>query len=215
MMASCSSQEIDLAEINLPYSGNDLINKYQTEKQSATFENLSLYISMDPRLLVFNDIDLNGQVSEKHESQNRLEFYVEENEVVIPFFRVNVFTSQESEKLYRTLLARLGDPVFYSKNNDFFYGAWEKNNITYLYEYNFTGSIGGVKSDTGSLYILDNTNAKLTEYYYSSGFQYFGDFVEMREKKNNPDYTYEEFAEDEADDWNEVYLKKLKTNLPL
>lgn len=222
LIFSCTSaQNIDLADIKMPYSSEKLLNKnYDFKKEEVGyFVNIQRHTSFNEDLLNFNGISLAGKLTSSNDNflnKNYIEIQVDEEQKTIPYFRLKIFTTKQSNTLYKNLLKKLGKPLYYEKNEEVFNGAWEKGNITYLFSLNYKSSINNTATRISDLYIIDNSINKLTDRYYSGNFQYFGDFVKERKKRNNPNYTYEEFAKYKSEeDWVEYYLDKIKNNKPL
>ncbi len=120
--------------------------------------------------------------------------------------------------MYQSILKLFGKPRYYSKDKDFFNGVWEKGNTIFLLKQNYTTKIGGEKTVTTDLFILNKKIDFLVNYYYGFGFKYYKDYLEAKIKKQDSSYTYQQFAEDMKNDWdysNDKYLKELENNLPL
>ncbi len=222
LMTSCSSQKtIDLAEIEIPYPSNKLLNETVTYKRSPAglFIHLESYRTYDSNLLNFNDTDLSGRLTtskNKFLNDNFLVFHVDPIKKTIPFFEIEILTTKQSQNLFKALLKKLGEPVYYRKDDEIFYGVWEKDTITYLFAHNYQSSINGIDTELSDLRIIDNTDKQLIDRFYSAGFQYFGDYVYERAKRNDPNYTYLQFAKYQAKErWDENYLKEIKSNKPL
>ncbi|WP_128755299.1 hypothetical protein [Aquimarina sediminis] len=219
IMTSCSSQpKLDLAQVQLPYDFNELKNdELQIEKDKLKFENLIVYTSEDKNLFVFDKITFAKEFSDKYHSPTRLYFYTNESSNSVQFIRLNTHDGINGEKMYQSILKLFGKPIYYSKDKEFFNGVWEKGNTTFLLKQNYTAQIGNEKTVTTDLYILNNEIESLTDYYFSSDFQYYKDFVNERVKKQNSNYTYQQFAEDQKNEFfeEEKYLKQIEKNLPL
>lgn len=216
IMSSCSSQnKIDLAKISFPYNGNKILNKtYDYNIDKVNFGKLKRHYTEDSNLLYFYGISLANEVTPKYTSQNKLDFYVDSNNSTITIFKLDIFTTKESRMLYDILVKNFGAPVYYDNTkNGFFTGVWEKENATYIFKKNNTGTIGNIKTETSNLFIIDNKETENIKHFTNSS--YFSSFLEAKEKKRNSNYTYENWVKDEAKDGDDDYLNDFKKNKPL
>lgn len=216
---SCKGQEnMDLSKIRMPLEQKRIIEKAKLEATDFTLDHYIRYTAKYPKTISFNGVTFKENFSKKYHSPTTVGFYLDEENKSFPVVELNSYDNKGSKLLYDEILEIFGNPVYYIKKDYIFYGVWEKQRTTFLLELNYSTKIGEESTTSTTLRILDNSKNDLTDYYFSTGFGHYGDYFKFKNKTNNQNLTYKQFAIKRANDSNDTedkYLKKIKENQPL
>ncbi len=217
-MISCNSQSVlDLSDIRMPYEASNLINeKYDTKEETFTFGNLKNYKSEDEKLFKFNTLNFQKQ-SGKYFSPTILHFLVDNTSNKTKCIYLDTSVDTDSKELYRLFLEKFGAPNYYNKDENFFNGIWELENTYFILKQNFTSQSEDTKITKSRLIILQNDAPELIDHYLYEGLSNYLEFLKSKAEKQDPNYSYNQFAEDKKNDFfgEEKYSKELANNLPL
>lgn len=206
VLQSCQSQsEFDLSSITFTEHINTLPSaniKYKKIYNTEFVEPQSYYETYNNELLFFYGATLAGR---DNSMKNRVSFHFNKTDSIIGKYKVHTYTIKSSEKLLETLQKMLGKAEFThftsikdKQANNFSAKVWEnrEKNITWFLMYSLR-EIDDKTIKRGTLHVIDNSQVHFYESMLSGPFQYYGDFIEYRKNHKTPNYTYQQFLEDE------------------
>lgn len=208
-MTACNSQaKIDLADIVLPLDKSTIINdNYQLIEGSGKMLGLNYYYSFDDNLLFYNNKDIGGRITEtvtEIVSANGVTFYVHESKIV----GIDLKTYVKSEMILDLIQKKLGKPEYYENTRIGNYMVWEdkQKEQIYLLKYKWTTKVGGIKTNSISMTVLNINDMRSISAFGASAYSYYIEYLEYRNKNNKSDYSYADFAREEGSD---MYLKTI------
>ena len=216
--ASCKSQDvdaIDLAQLDLTVAQSELYQEVRAEGPStsapiAGYEDYRAYDNA--RLLNFNGQRLTGGIGDALWGTNYVAFAFDPETAFILYLDLVTYTERETDKLITASFDLLGDPDFTSFDdrdqkalgNPSAY-AWEAGENHYFLSVR-PQTVGGLETRVGRMTVVKTASLFEDANFLMSGtFQYYGSYFTYRARQNEPDLTYQEFAERRIADGNDYY----------
>ncbi len=218
-MNRCKSQ----SKVNFDLSEEVLGNKTSiiTSINSVKFNKIPLPIgenydclrSYSKELLTFYNIDFEDTlVPDSNYGRNSVTFNFSKKDSIIESISINTYTKKSSKKMLETLHNNFGkenytgfEDVENKKQGNFNVKIWETDKNTFFLEYKLQEMHEEV-TQTSYLVVVANSN-KFILNYYASYFGYWEDYLLERNKKEDSNYTYQQFLIDENKKGNQVYSK--------
>jgi|GEM_PF-3644876 len=213
----CQSQSnFDLIELSLNKDKiNDVITKDTKIKKYPLGNTNNEYISTKAEeLLIFNNTSLIGsQNPDSNRGVNGINFYYNKKDSIIYKYQVFIYSKVQAEKLLSALKLKLGEPNytgymrFGDKEKDNFSSLlWEEkeNNRLYLLNYSLN------ETEKARLEVKNNSS-DINELNLTASFSYWEDYLKVRKRKDNLNYTYQDFLDEKLKrDSNDVRAKLSK-----
>lgn len=210
---SCQTNNFDLSQLSFPIDVSSLEKKYDLRKNSD-LSGIIIYNSTNSDLLKFSGFSFAGTLNRQDTSilsTSYVSFY--ENRITnqVDAYMVEIKTSPKAEGFEKLLEKKMGKTDFYYRNSKFSYRVWNNGSKLYLFETNNTGIYNNEKFKSCNLYVVAQGDKQLNDYFISGGFQYYGDYLQ---EKNKPEhkgkkYTYKNFVDEKEkeDGKDSFYLK--------
>ncbi|WP_159474697.1 hypothetical protein [Chryseobacterium sp. 18068] len=213
LLMSCQTNSFDLVKLTFPIQISSIEKKYKLD-QNSDFSGVIVYNSTDSALLQFLGFNFAGTLN-KHDtamlSTNYVSFYQNRTSNQVNAFRLEIKTTEKAEEFEKLIEKKLGKTDFYYRDSEFSYRAWNADKKLYLLETNNTGSYNDEKFKSCNLYIVANGDKLLNDYFISGGFQYYGDYLQEKDKPQHKGkkYTYKNFVDEKEkeDGKDSFYLK--------
>ncbi|WP_131368699.1 hypothetical protein [Chryseobacterium luteum] len=213
LLISCQTNSFDLDKLSFPVDISVIEKKYELDKNSD-LSGVIVYNSTDSALLQFSGLSFSGTLNKQDTSilsTNYVSFYANRTTNQVNAYRLEIRTTKKAEEFEKLLEKKFGKTDFYYRDQEFSYRVWNAGNKLYLLETNNTGIYNNEKFKSCNLYVVAHGDQLLNDYFISGGFQYYGDYLQ---EKNKPEhkgkkYTYRDFVDErEKDDGaDSFYLK--------
>lgn len=213
LLMSCQTNSFDLDKLSFPIEISAIEKKYGLDKNSD-LSGVIVYNSTDSALLQFSGFSFAGTLNKQDTSMlstNYVSFYQNRTTNQVNAFRLEIKTTKKAEEFEKLIEKKLGKTDFYYRNSEFSYRAWNTGNKLYLLETNNTGRYNDEKFKSCNLYVVANGDKLLNDYFISGGFQYYGDYLQEKDKPQHKGkkYTYRNFVyEKEKDDGKDSFYLK-------
>ncbi|WP_306620709.1 hypothetical protein [Chryseobacterium ginsenosidimutans] len=213
LLMSCQTNSFDLDKLSFPIDISVIEKKYELSKNSD-LSGIIVYNSTDPALLQFSGFSFSGTLDKQDNSilsTNYVSFYENRTTNKVNAYRLEIKTTSKAEEFEKLLEKKVGKTDFYYRDSEFSYRVWNRGNKLYLFETNNTGKYNDEKFKSCNLYVVANGDQLLNNYFISGGFQYYGDYLQ---EKNKPEhkgktYTYRNFVDEkEKDDGKDSFYLK-------
>ena len=213
LLMSFQTNSFDLDQLSFPIDITSIEKKYELNKNSD-LSGIIIYNSTDPALLKFSGFSFSGTLNKQDTSilsTNYVSFYENRTTNQVNAYRLEIKTTSKAEEFEKLLEKKIGKIDFYYRDSEFSYRVWNAGNKLYLFETNNTGRYNNEKFKSCNLYVIANGDKLLNDYFISGGFQYYGDYLQ---EKNKPEhkgkkYTYRNFVDEKEkqDGKDSFYLK--------
>lgn len=207
------TNSFDLDKLSFPINISVFDKKYELSNNSD-LSGIIVYNSTDPDLLQFSGFSFSGTLNKQDASilsSNYVSFYENRTTNQVNAYRLEIRTTKKVEEFEKLLEKKFGKTAFYYRDPEFSYRVWNDGDKLYLFETNNTGKYNNEKFKSCSLYVIAAGDKLLNDYFISGGFQYYGDYLQ---EKNKPEhkgkkYTYRNFVDkkEEDDGQDSFYLK--------
>jgi hypothetical protein len=207
------TNSFDLDKLSFPINISVFDKKYELSNNSD-LSGIIVYNSTDPDLLQFSGFSFSGTLNKQDASilsSNYVSFYENRTTNQLNAYRLEIRTNKKVEEFEKLLEKKFGKTAFYYRDPEFSYRVWNDGDKLYLFETNNTGKYNNEKFKSCSLYVIAAGDKLLNDYFISGGFQYYGDYLQ---EKNKPEhkgkkYTYRNFVDkkEEDDGQDSFYLK--------
>jgi hypothetical protein len=181
---SCQTNSFDLDKLSFPIDLSAIEKKYELNK-NTDLSGIIVYNSTDSALLQFSGSSFSGTLNKQDTSMlstNYVSFYENRTTNKLNAYRLEIRTTPKTEEFEKMLEKKFGKTDFYYRDPEFSYRVWNTGNKLYLFETNNTGKYNNEKFRSCSLYVVNDGDKLLNDYFISGGFQYYGDY--LREKIN-------------------------------
>lgn len=213
LLMSCQTNSFDLDKLSFPIQISTIEKKYELDKNSD-LSGVIVYNSTDSALLQFSGFSFAGSLNKQDTSMlstNYVSFYQNRTSNQVNAFRLEVKTTKKAEEFEKLIEKKLGKTDFYYRDSEFSYRAWNADKKLYLLETNNTGRYNSDKFKSCNLYVVANGDKQLNDYFISGGFQYYGDYLQEKDKPQHKGkkYTYKNFVDEKEkeDGKDSFYLK--------
>ena len=189
-------KDFDLARINFSEKITDLITNnldYATYLSSGYENKLSYLKTVDKRLVVFNELKL-------ADGKNEVIFNFNKKDKLIKNYELYIYNSKGKE-LIKSLKEELGEPN-YTEYHDSNYRErdepealiWEKKEQNLIYFFQFYNGSTGFSDEKSVLFVKVNS----PDVKIPSTFWYWREYIEARKKKQDLNYTYQQFIKEKG-----------------
>lgn len=213
LLMSCQSNSFDLDQLNFPVDIASIEKSYKVDKNND-LSGIIVYNSIDSGLLRFSGISFSGSLNEGDTSilsTNYVSFYENRTSEKVNAYRLEIRTTSKANDFEKMMAKKFGKANFYYRDSQFSYRIWPAGNKLYLFETNNTGQYNGEKFNSCNLYVINDGDKLLIDYFLSGGFQYYGDYLQEKNKPehNGKKYTYRNFVEEKEiqDGKDSFYVK--------
>lgn len=212
LVMSCQTNSFDLNKLSFPIEISTIEKKYELDK-NGDLSGVIVYNSTDSTLLQFSGFTFSETLNNQDTSilsTNYVSFYQNRITNHVNAFRLEIKTTKKAEEFEKLIEKKLGKTDFYYRDSEFSYRAWNADNELYLLETN-TGRYNSEKFKSCNLYVVANGDKLLNDYFISGGFQYYGDYLQEKNKPQHKGkiYTYRNFVnEKEKDDGKDSFYLK-------
>lgn len=213
MLISCQTNSVDLDQLSFPINISVLEKTHKLTKNSD-LAGIIFYNSTDSSLLRFSGYSFSGTLNNQDESilpTNYVSFYKSRTTDKVNAYRLEIKTTEKAKEFEQLVEKKFGKTDFYYRDQEFSYRVWNAGNKLYLFETNNTGRYNGKKFESCSLYVLAKGDQFLTNYFLAGGFQYYGDYIQVKNKpeQRTKKYTYQNFIDEQEkqDGKDSFYLK--------
>ncbi|WP_289044021.1 hypothetical protein [uncultured Olleya sp.] len=216
LKSNIPQSNFDLTKLSLNKDKiNDVITKDTKIKKYPLGNTNNEYISTKAEeLLIFNNTSLIGrQNPDSNRGVNGINFYYNKKDSIIYKYQVFIYSKVQAEKLLSALKLKLGEPDYtgYMRLGDkekekFSSLLWEEkeNNRLYLLNYSLD------ETEKARLEVKINSS-DINELNLTASFSYWEDYLKVRNRKDNPNYTYQDFLDEKLKrDSNDVRAKLSK-----
>ena len=211
ILQGCKSQSnFDLAKLSLNKEKvSDIVTSEMKKQVFPLGETDNEYLNVrDEKFLNFNGTNLVGQQnSNSKQGVNGVSFYYNKKSNVIYKYEVYIYSENQAKDLVKTIKEKLGEPSFshFKKPEDKVNGKfdallWEDttSNKLYLLNYGLNGTVK-VKLE------VKNNLSNIKELNIIGAFGYWEDYLYARQRKKEPNYSYQDFLKEELEKDPESY----------
>lgn len=199
MFQGCQSQSnFDLIELKLNEDKiNDILPKDAKIRTYPLGITDNAYIGTKAaELLVFNEVNLMGrQNPDSNRGINGVNLYYNKKDSIIYKYQVFIYSEAQAIDLLSSLKSKFGEPNYTSymrfgdkEKDDFSALLWEDKSSNRLYLLNYSLD----ESEKARLEVKMNS-AIINELNLTAPFTYWEDYLRIRKRKNDPNFTYQDF----------------------
>ncbi len=202
---NCQSQSnFDIADLTLKNEKVSELVSENMKKQVFPMGNTNNeYMNIrHEKFLNFNNTNLKGrQHPDSNRGINGVSFYYNKKDSIIYKYEIYIFSEKQAKDLLQALKTKLGAPQFThyhmpeDKLNDNFNALlWEdtKGERLFLFQYSLDETV------KAKLEVKRNSD-DIQELNLFGNFSYWEDYLYVRQRKNDPNYTYQDFLKEQLD----------------
>lgn len=200
ILQSCTAQQsdFDLTQLTLKKEKvNQLIAEDMKMRVYPLGNTHKEYVNVkSDKFLNFNGTNLIGQQNPNSKNGvNGVSFYYNKKDSIIYKYEVHLYSEKQAQNLLTALSNKLGHPQFTSymrhgdkANNNFSALLWEDTTNNHLYLLNYS-----LNSTEKAKLEVKNNSSNIEELNMMGPFGYWEDYLYKRTRKNNPNYSYQDF----------------------